>query len=113
MGDPQKNLETETTQDVSFRHPGNPRYVTYCMHAKIHTTSVILLENVPHFPVMKENTCRNPNNQCFYDLSNISTFHWPSPVNVKERLKVNLGDFSENKWTSTMADAFREAKSGV
>lgn len=75
MGDPQKNLETETTQDVSFRHPGNPRYVTYCMHAKIHTTSVILLENVPHFPVMKENTCRNPNNQCFYDLSNISTFH--------------------------------------
>nr|XP_046158747.1 testis-expressed protein 45 isoform X1 [Oncorhynchus gorbuscha]XP_046158757.1 testis-expressed protein 45 isoform X1 [Oncorhynchus gorbuscha]XP_046158764.1 testis-expressed protein 45 isoform X1 [Oncorhynchus gorbuscha]XP_046158775.1 testis-expressed protein 45 isoform X1 [Oncorhynchus gorbuscha] len=58
MGDPQKILETKTTQDVSFGHPGNP-----------------------------------------------------SPVNVKERLKVNLGDFSENKWTSTMADAFREAKS--
>ncbi|XP_045079557.1 testis-expressed protein 45-like [Coregonus clupeaformis] len=58
MGDPQKILETETTQDVSFSHPGNP-----------------------------------------------------SPVNVKERLKVNLGDLSENKWTSTMADAFREAKS--
>ncbi|XP_019904489.2 uncharacterized protein LOC105026230 isoform X2 [Esox lucius] len=34
-----------------------------------------------------------------------------SPVNTLKRLKVNLGDFSENKWTSTMADSFCGAKS--
>ncbi|KAL1023229.1 hypothetical protein UPYG_G00038000 [Umbra pygmaea] len=34
-----------------------------------------------------------------------------SPVNTKKDLKINLGDFSENRWTSTMADAFCGTKS--
>ncbi|XP_062306529.1 stabilizer of axonemal microtubules 5 [Osmerus eperlanus] len=37
----------------------------------------------------------------------------PSPVSITKRLQINLGDYSENTWTSTMSDAFQSAKSDL
>jgi hypothetical protein len=49
MGDPQKILETKTTQDVFFGHPGNPRYVIYwyaCQNSH-HLRHLVVRKRVP------------------------------------------------------------------